>query len=89
MNELWKPKRINLEMNDRKGVEYADGDIVTLTDRKSREIFGYIRYSCGRFEVVCPFKDQRFIFGLNPEYEIVSNMLSHPQLIHNQIENNY
>lgn len=66
-------KWLLLEMKDKHGVEYSDGSIVKV-DHRDKTSYGYIRYSCGRFEVVCPYKDQRFIFGLNPSYEIVGHM---------------
>jgi hypothetical protein len=62
-----------LDMKDCHGAEYRDGDIVRV-DCKKVEALGFIRYIFGRFEVVAPFKDQRFIFGLNPSYLICGHM---------------
>jgi len=80
-----------LEMNDKKGVEYLDGSIVKIDSvgplRKTG--YGYIRYFGGRFEVVAPYRDQRFIFGLNPTYEIAGHMWPDPTLIEQQETRKY
>jgi len=90
MNEWLRKKKdvseydcLFLEMKDKNGVEYQDGSIVGL-ERDSIIIYGYIRYLFGRFEVVCPFINQRFIYGLNPNYEIVGHWFLDNSLIKNQ-----
>ena len=67
-----------LEMFDKNKVEYCDLDILKcayLLDGTHYKMLGVIRFFAGRFEVVCPWKDQRFIMGLNPIYEIVGNLM--------------
>lgn len=58
-----------LHMTDKSGRQYRDGSIVRVGDK-----IGVIRYSFGRFEILCTFKDQRFIYGLNPSYEILGHI---------------
>lgn len=62
-----------LNMLDKNGAEYLDGAIVEV-EKDGRKMHGHVRYSFGRFEIVCPFKERRFIFGLNPAYEIKGHM---------------
>lgn len=58
-----------LKVKDKNGKEYLDGSIVRVGDK-----IGVIRYSFGRFEILCTFKDQRFIYGLNPSYEVLGHI---------------
>lgn len=58
-----------LKVTDKNGYEYHDGSIVRVGDK-----IGVIRYSFGRFEILCTFKDQRFIYGLNPSCEILGHI---------------
>lgn len=58
-----------LKVKDKNGKEYMDGSIVRVGDK-----IGVIRYSFGRFEVVCTFQDQRFIYGLNHTHEILGHI---------------
>lgn len=70
-----------LEMVDKNGVEYHDGDIVKTSFQIGAvryPMLGFIRYSCGRFEVRCPWADQGFVVGLNPTHEIIGNMTDDP-----------
>lgn len=98
MNE-WEPKGVSietinsnqvlaLEMKDATGKEYLDGSILRVKHH-GKEILGYIRYFAGRFEIVCPFKDQRFVFGLNKDYEIIGHWLTDKILIENQEVKDY
>lgn len=75
--------RLFLEMRDANGVEYRDGDILKV-QRDGREILGFVRYFGGRFEIVCPFQDQRFVYGLNTTHTIVGNMADSVESIENQ-----
>jgi hypothetical protein len=58
-----------LNVSDKNGHEYFDGSIVQVGDK-----IGVIRYSFGRFEIVCAYLDQRFIYGLNPSHEIIGHI---------------
>ena len=80
---------LRLDLRDRNGFEYTDGDILEV-EYKNKFILGYIRYFAGRFEVVCPFKAARFILGLNHDYEIVGHMLGiNREMIEEQSERIY
>ena len=74
---------LNLEMKDRNGKEYHDGHIVRVNFR-GHTIAGFIRYFAGRFEIVCPFREQRFVFGLNPEHEIIGHFSTDMGIIESQ-----
>lgn len=81
-----------LEMTDQAGQEFQDGSIVQIKHQKdggTRKILAYIRYAFGRFEAVAPFSDQRFIFGLHPEYLIIDHMENNPDLINDQASRIY
>ena len=78
---------LKLDMNDKTGKEYCDGDIVKCAYKIGDERYpmvGYIRYFGGRFEVVCPFQNERYILGLNPMYEIVGHVYTHSYMIDEQ-----
>jgi hypothetical protein len=75
-----------LEMNDKAGTEYTDGSIVKIKDKN---MVGYVRYSFGRFEILCPFVDQRFVFGLNPDHTIIGHMAESDLHIHEQSGRKY
>lgn len=79
---------LNLDMTDKTGKEFLDGSIVKIW-HDGREILAHVRYAFGRFEAVATFKDQRFIFGLNPAYEIVGHMVKDSELINQQAERVY
>jgi hypothetical protein len=85
---------LKLALKDKNGREYVDGAVLVVdhedkTDKKNRKLVGYVRYFGGRFEVVCPFKDQRFIYGLNPDHEMIGHMAVHSDLVEEQTERTY
>lgn len=62
-----------LKVKDKNSKEYMDGSVVRVS-HTAGVMIGVIRYSFGRFEILCTFKDQRFIFGLNPAHEILGHI---------------
>lgn len=86
-NEIAGSVLLALDMKDRNGVEYHDGDILKTfynIDGIAYPMLGFIRYFGGRFEIVCTWKAiypgkgegfERFILGLNPTHEIIGNMM--------------
>ena len=77
---------LHLDMNDSSGMEYKDGSIVKIKDKN---MIGYVRYSFGRFEILCPFQDQRFVYGLNPDHEIIGHMKTSTCLVEDQMTRKY
>lgn len=78
-----------LGQRDIYGNEYHDGDILKVSfpfEGRNYPMFGVIRYFAGRFEIVCPFKDQRFLMGLNKDHEIVGKFYSSPSTPEEGIE---
>lgn len=73
-----------LDIPDKNGREYHDLDILAVyfpLEKVRYPMKGVIRYFGGRFEIVCPWKDQRFIMGLNRTHEIVGNFAKDPSQI--------
>ena len=90
------PSVLTLEMKDKNGVEYCDGDVVAVEfpfgngdQRKMVPMKGYIRYFGGRFEIVCPFADQRFIMGINPNHEIIGHIFTDEKIIADQFSKKF
>ena len=87
---------LGLEMNDKNGVEYHDGDVVSCKykiDGVDYPMKGFIRYAFGRFEIVCPWKlgngIQRYIMGLNPDHEIIGHILNDNAIIEEQLKTEF
>lgn len=83
---------LGLEINDKNGVEYHDGDIVICHFKISEMRYpmkGFIRYFGGRFEIVCPWKKgdgfERYVMGLNSDHEIVGHIYKDEHLIVEQM----
>lgn len=101
---MYTPKRITyrehgeyallaLDLTDKNGKEYHDGDIVKTSwsfEGGRVPMLGFVRYFAGRFEVVCPFAVKqdagadRYTLGLNRDHEIIGNMTEDPQPIFEQ-----
>lgn len=87
---------IGLEMNDKNGKEYHDGDVVRVfykIDGFKYPMLGFIRYSYGRFEIVCPWKQGNGVhlyhLGLNPDHEIIGHIYNDDKLIGDQLKREF
>lgn len=77
---------LRLDYTDSQGQEFIDGSIVKIKDK---QMIGVIRYSWGRFEILCTFKDQRFVYGLNPDHTIIGHVAESDVELKEQAERKY
>ncbi len=84
-----------LDVKDSTGKEYCESQILSCCFEKGNEqanMIGYIRYSCGRFEVVCPFKGKddrgtnRYILGINPKWTIIGDVFNDANILEAQMK---